>query len=51
MKLDDLKKITKIGACVVAGIVAFATAIADQKKDDKLEEMEKRLSKLEGKES
>lgn len=47
----DLKKVVKIGACVVSGIIAFATAISDQKKDDELEDLKKRLSKLEGKES
>lgn len=50
MKLD-LKKVAKIGACVVSGIIAFATAISDQKKDDEIDDLKKRLSKLEGKES
>lgn len=50
MKLD-VKKIIKIGACVVSGIIAFSTALDDQKKDDELTDLKKRLSKLEGKES
>lgn len=50
MKLD-IKKIIKIGACVVSGIIAFSSALDEKKKEDEINDMKKRLSKLEGKES
>lgn len=45
------KRVAKIGGCVVAGVVAFTEAIGEQKKAERFEGFEKRLSKLEGKES
>lgn len=45
------KKVAKVGACVVSGVMAFSEAIGEQKKAEKFKKLEKRLSELEGKKS
>ena len=51
MDANKIKKLVKIGACVVSGIIAFATALGDQKNADELEELKKKVSKLENEKS
>lgn len=45
----DWKKVAKICGCVLTGIMAFASAVSEQKQADKMLEMETRLSNLESK--
>ena len=45
----DWKKVVKIGGCVVTGVMAFLSAVSEQKQADKLLEMETRLAELESK--
>lgn len=45
----DWQKVIKIGGCVLTGVMAFASAIGEQKQADKLVELEARLTNLESK--
>ena len=45
----DWKKLAKIGGCVLTGVMAFASAVSEQKQADKLLNMEARLKDLESK--
>lgn len=45
------QKVAKYGACAVTGIMAFVSAVSDQKRDMEFESMKKQLSKLTEKES
>ena len=45
----DWKKVAKIGGCVLTGVMAFASAVSEQKAADKLLDMETRLKNLESK--
>ena len=45
----DWKKVAKIGGCVLTGVMAFASAVSEQKAADKLLDMEARLKNLESK--
>ena len=45
----DWKKVAKIGGCVLTGVMAFTSAVSEQKQADKLLDMEARLKNLESK--
>ena len=55
MKVDlkkiPWKKIVKVGACLMTGVVAFSQAVGEQKREEEFEEMKQTLSELKGKES
>ena len=50
-KKINLKSAVGIVCAMIAGIAAFVTEIDNQKKEKKIEDMEKRITNLENKES
>lgn len=45
----DWKKVAKIGSCVLTGVMAYVSAVGEQKQAAKIAELESRLSNLESK--
>ena len=45
----DWKKVAKVGGCVLTGVMAYLSAVGEQKQAAKIAEMEARLSNLESK--
>ena len=43
------KKVAKIGSCIFTGVMAYVSAVSDQKQAAKIVELESRLSNLETK--
>lgn len=43
------KKVIGVGSAAVAAIFAFTEAIADQKQEEKIEDLEQRIDQLENK--
>lgn len=49
VKKIDWKKVAKVASCVLTGVLACASALAEEKQSAKVEALEARLSNLESK--
>lgn len=49
IKKIDWKKVAKVASCVFTGVLACASALAEEKQTAKVAELEARLSNLESK--
>jgi hypothetical protein len=49
LKAINWKKVVGVGSAAVAAIFAFTEAIADQKQEEKIEDLEQRIDQLENK--
>lgn len=49
LKAINWKKVIGVGSAAVAAIFAFTEAIADQKQEEKIEDLEQRMEHLENK--
>ena len=45
----DWKKVAKVGGCVLTGVMAYLSAVSEQKQAAKIVDLETRLSNLESK--